>query len=308
MVVYLDIIWVLNLMVDSLLLWLTAIFLKRTIHLGRVFLGGLLGSMLIVLAITPISNWAGHPLVKIGVSIGMILIVFGYKRMKYFLSGLLTFYFATFLMGGIIIGTHYFLAFDLQLKSVVFLESIRGFGDPISWVFVMAAFPAAWHFSRRRMDGFTIAKIEYDVLSDVMIEINGITFMLKGLIDSGNQLYDPITNTPVMIVSSPALADKLPKEILLLAADDSDSFQLAASLPPEWSSIMRLIPAKTLSRNNQLLCAFKPESISLQDENGVRIVKKALIVFSNQALSSDDRFQCIIHPQMASGSVVHPAS
>ena len=127
MVVYLDIIWVLNLMVDSLLLWLTAIFLKRTIHLGRVFLGGLLGSMLIVLAITPISNWAGHPLVKIGVSIGMILIVFGYKRMKYFLSGLLTFYFATFLMGGIIIGTHYFLAFDLQLKSVVFHGKYSGF-------------------------------------------------------------------------------------------------------------------------------------------------------------------------------------
>ena len=73
-----------------------------------------------------------------------------------------------------------------------------------------------------------LSKIEYDVLSDVMIEINGITFMLKGLIDSGNQLYDPITNTPVMIVSSPALADKLPKEILLLADDDSDSLSTSS--------------------------------------------------------------------------------
>ncbi|MBS4177201.1 sigma-E processing peptidase SpoIIGA [Lederbergia citrea] len=308
MVVYLDIIWLLNLLVDSLLLWTTSIYLKRSTHPIRLFLGGFLGSLLIILAVTPYSTIASQPLAKAIISIGMVLTAFGFKKLSYFFSGLFTFYFATFLMGGILLGTHYFLTFDLELRSTVLLESVRGYGDPISWLFLIGAFPVAWHFSKRRIDGITISNIQYEVLTDVTIKINGSVFQLKGLIDSGNQLYDPISKTPVMIVSVHTIKDLLPKEVLLLTEDKNDTYEVVAALPSKWSSALRLIPAKTLGRNNQLLCAFKPDFIALRDGNGKENEKKAFVVFTDQILSSDGSFHCIIHPHMASGSITQSAS
>ncbi|MCR2820802.1 sigma-E processing peptidase SpoIIGA [Lederbergia panacisoli] len=308
MFVYLDIILMLNLLIDSLLLWTTSIFLKRSAHPIRIILGGILGSLLIVMAITPYSTFAAHPLVKLAVSVGMILATFGYKRFSTFFSSLLTFYFATFLMGGILIGAHYFLTFDLELKSAVIIQSIRGYGDPVSWLFLLIAFPIAWHFSKRRITAMTISNIQYDVLIDVTIKINGIILHLKGLIDSGNQLYDPITKTPVMIISIHSIKNELPAEIIAIAEDKNNFYESASSLPPEWSSIMRLIPAKSIGKNNHLLCGYKPEEIVFHSENGSSSIKKALIVFENQILSKDDSFHCIIHPYMIAGAVDHPAS
>ncbi|MEK3887053.1 sigma-E processing peptidase SpoIIGA [Bacillus sp. FSL K6-3431] len=308
MVVYLDVIWLLNFLVDSLLIWMTAIFLKRNIHPVRIFAGGLIGSLLIILSVTPWSTFANHPISKIGISICMIIIAFGFKRVNYFFSGLMTLYFSTFLMGGILIGVHYFVNFDNEIQSTVLLQSIQGFGDPISWVFVIFGFPAAWHFSQRSMNRITISNLVYDVLVDVVVVINDIEFQIKGLVDSGNSLYDPISKVPVMIVQSTAVEGQLPKEILQLASNNSDHLDKVGQIPSQWASTMRLIPATTLGQKNQLLCAFKPDKITLLDNHSAKDVKKALVVFTDQVLSADGRFQCIIHPLMASDGIVQPAS
>ncbi len=308
MVIYMDVIWLLNFLADSLLLWITAIFLKRQVKIWKVLAGGLMGSCLILFALTPLASVASHPVMKMGISICMVLTVFGFKRFKSFLSCLLTFYFSTFLMGGILMGTHYFLTYDLKLRTAVSLEGLRGFGDPVSWLFVAAAFPIAWHFSRKRVEDLTISSIEYDVLIDVTIQINGLDLQLKGLIDSGNQLYDPISKTPVMIAAVSAFKDQLPEEILQLSDKNNNPIELADKLPEIWSEKMRLIPAKTLGANNRLHCAFKPEAIYLQMEDERKAVQKALIIFTDQELSSDGRFQCIVHPAIVEQAVVQTAS
>ncbi|RST75411.1 sigma-E processing peptidase SpoIIGA [Siminovitchia acidinfaciens] len=308
MIIYMDVIWFLNFLVDSLLLWVTAIFLKRDVKTWRILLGGLMGSSLILLAITPVAALASHPVIKMFVSFCMVLTVFGFKRLKSFMSCLLTFYFSTFLMGGVLLGTHYLLTYDLKLRTAVSLESIRGFGDPVSWLFVAAAFPAAWHFSKRRVEDLTISSIEYDVLIDATIRINGLDLQLKGLIDSGNQLYDPISKTPVMIASISTFNDQLPDEIAQLADKKNNPIELADTIPDSWSEKMRLIPAKTVGNNNQLLCAFKPDALLLQTGEERRVAKKVLIVFTDQELSSDGRFQCIVHPAMVEQAVVQNAS
>ena len=120
MAVYLDIIWLLNFLFDSLLLYLTALILKRDFRYWRLFTGGLIGSCIILLSITPLNAYSGHPFVKLMFSIIMVLTVFGYRRFKYFISGLMTFYLTTFLIGGSLIGVHYFIRFDMNLSSSVF--------------------------------------------------------------------------------------------------------------------------------------------------------------------------------------------
>ncbi|MDQ0879669.1 sigma-E processing peptidase SpoIIGA [Peribacillus sp. V2I11] len=51
MTLYLDVIWLLNWLFDCLLLYWTAIILKRRVALWRVCIGGLIGSFIIVVGI-----------------------------------------------------------------------------------------------------------------------------------------------------------------------------------------------------------------------------------------------------------------
>ncbi|PKR86976.1 sigma-E processing peptidase SpoIIGA [Heyndrickxia camelliae] len=308
MVVYMDVVWLLNLLVDSMLLWLTAIILKRHVTIWKILIGGLIGSILIILSITPLAHYAGKPLVKLGFSIIMVYSVFGFKRLKYYFSNLLTFYFMTFLTGGMLIGIHYFLNFDLEMNNAVALASIRGFGDPISWMFVIFGLPIAWYFAKQRIDTFEVTKIQYDQIVKVEININGVHIILPGLIDSGNQLHDPISKAPVMIVSTQSLLEKLPAQIIELSENHERLMDGSIQLDSEWYDKIRLIPAKAVGKNNQLLVAYKPDTLHIQNEEGSWNVQKSLISFTNQKLSSDDVFQCIVHPKMLTGIPIQNAS
>lgn len=301
MAVYLDIIWALNFMFDSLLLYLTAIILKREVRLWRVFAGGLIGSVIILLVFTPLNAYSGHPITKLLFSAAMVFTAFGFKRLRYFLKGLMTFYFATFLIGGSLIGVHYFIKFDFQLSSSVMLASVKGFGDPISWLFVLLGFPLAWHFSKRNIEGIEMTKIQYDSLVQVLIVIEEKEYRFIGLIDSGNQLYDPISKMPVMFISIKDRLEQFPQEIIKIAGNPEELILGNESIGGEWEHKMRVIPCKVVGQEHQLIIAFKPDRIVLEKENEIIEAERGLVSFSLQQLSADDAFQCIVHPKMLTG-------
>jgi len=299
--VYLDIIWLLNFFFDSLLLYLTALVLKRDFRYWRLLLGGLIGSLIIILMITPLSTFSGHPIVKLLFSVIMILTVFGYKRFKYFISGLMTFYLTTFLVGGSLMGIHYFIQFDMKLSSSVLLASVKGFGDPISWLFVVLGFPLAWQFSRRNFERIEVAKIQYNQKVLLEIVLGGKSYRFTGLVDSGNQLYDPISKSPVMFVSVKKIIEELPEDLREVALSAEQVILGNKPLAPEWESCMRVIPYKVLGKEHQLIIAIKPEQIMITQNGETIQVNKGLVSFTMQELSSDDSFQCIVHPKMLNG-------
>ncbi|WP_394232601.1 sigma-E processing peptidase SpoIIGA [Niallia oryzisoli] len=301
MAVYLDIIWLLNFFFDSLLLYLTALVLKRDFRYWRLLLGGLIGSLIIILMITPLSTFSGHPIVKLLFSVIMILTVFGYKRFKYFISGLMTFYLTTFLVGGSLMGIHYFIQFDMKLSSSVLLASVKGFGDPISWLFVVLGFPLAWQFSRRNFERIEVAKIQYNQKVLLEIVLGGKSYRFTGLVDSGNQLYDPISKSPVMFVSVKKIIEELPEDLREVALSAEQVILGNKPLAPEWESCMRVIPYKVLGKEHQLIIAIKPEQIMITQNGETIQVNKGLVSFTMQELSSDDSFQCIVHPKMLNG-------
>jgi stage II sporulation protein GA (sporulation sigma-E factor processing peptidase) len=300
MTVYLDVIWALNLFFDALLLYLTAVMLKRRVNLWRIFLGGFIGSLLILLAFTPIEN-IGHPIVKLTFSILMVLVVFGYKRLSFFLKSLMTFYMVTFLIGGALVGTHYFIQFDFDMTASVALANIKGFGDPISWLFILLGFPLAWHFSKQNIEQIEMTKIQYDQIVTVNIKLSELNLELKGLVDSGNQLYDPISKMPVMIVSIKSFENEIPVGIRNIAVNPEGILTGESEIPAEFENRMKVIPYNVFGQEHQLSIAFKPDSLTIDQNGGTHFVKKALVSFTTQQLSSEDQFQCIVHPKMLTG-------
>ena len=159
MTVYVDIIWLLNWLFDCLLLYWTAIILKQRVAFWRLLAGGLIGSMLILLAFTSYSAWVDNIFMKFLFSIFMVMTVFGFIRLKVFLKSLVTLYFMTFLSGGILLGLHYFFSFQVADMATSTQMGINRFGDPMSWFFVIVGFPLAWQFSKRTLDGMEMTKL-----------------------------------------------------------------------------------------------------------------------------------------------------
>lgn len=301
MAIYLDVIWLLNLLFDSLLLYLTGILLKKKIIHWRILLGGLIGSLIILFSITPLSPYSNHPISKLLFSIVMVATAFGYKRFRTYIQALMIFYLATFLIGGTLIGAHYFIQFDFDLSSSVLLASIKGFGDPISWLFVLLGFPIVWYFSRRNLEGMEVTKIQYEQIIDVIFQIEGKEFSIKGLVDSGNQVYDPISRLPVMFVSLKNIEKDMPAEIIRLTEQPEAIIYGSQPIAPEWESKMRIIPYKVVGKDHQLLIAVKPDTLFLKKEQEVIVVEKGLISFTSQVLSAEGIFDCIVHPKMLLG-------
>lgn len=298
MTVYLDVIWMLNLLFDTLLLYLTGLLLGRTIQKRRLLLGGLIGSLIILLSVTEFTDFASHPIIKFIFSLIMVYAAFGFKRPRFFFTNLAVFYLCTFLIGGALIGVHYFIQFDLDLSQSIFLSSLYGFGDPISWIFVIIGFPLAWHFSKKTFDKWERATIQYDQLIDVQLKIQDEILKLKGLVDSGNQLYDPISKKPVMIVSLQKVLPYIPNELVEIFKDPDQMWNGSIDVPDQWIHRLSIVPYKVVGQNHQLMACLKFNEIVIEKENVQSIIKSVLVAFVNQKLSEDDLFECIVHPKM----------
>ncbi len=226
----------------------------------------------------------------------MILATFGYKRLVFFIKALMTLYVSTFLIGGALIGAHYFL----QTESIL-LAGLKGFGDPISWLFVFIGFPIAWHFSKKNVEGMEMTKIQFDQIVSVSLTINSETYAFKGLVDSGNQAYDPLTRLPVMFISIKNQMEVMSEPIKRMAANTETLIMGEEELPSEWQNKLRIIPFRVVGQEHQLIMAVKPDSILIEKNGDCFLCEKGLVSFTMQELSPDDAFQCIVHPKMLTG-------
>lgn len=294
--IYLDAVWLLNFGIDLLLIWLTAIVLKRDVIKWRLIVAGLIGSSIVLLLFTPIANIVSHPIIKVFFSMMIVLTAFGFKRFRYFFQNLLTFYFVTFVIGGGMVALHFLFQSNVEINNQIVMTSTTGFGHPISWGFVLLGFPLLWLFSKFRFNDIETKKIQYDQIVDVTIEIENISLSLQGLIDSGNQLYDPLTKTPVMIMDTFQISDEFPHELHMLSKDPESYVEATDILP--WQHRIRLIPYRGVGMDHQFLLAVKPDKVLIHYNNEFIVVKHILVGLNPHPLSSDGDYQCILHPKM----------
>ncbi|QRF33689.1 sigma-E processing peptidase SpoIIGA [Bacillus safensis] len=309
MVIYLDVIWLLNFCFDLLLLLLTAFILKRQVKKRRYMLGALIGSSIVLLLFTPFAMFASHPLGKLLFSVLIVLATFGFQRFRSFFQNLFAFYFVTFLMGGGMIGVHSFLQTNTVIQNGLLISQNDGFGDPISWLFVLTGFPAIWLFSKKRLGEVGVKKRQFDEQVLVEIHIQGETIRLKGLVDSGNQLYDPMTKTPVMIVQADQLMSICGEPFLELMKQ-SHPVEVMQKLDDRFPLLdrLRLVPYRAVGHDHGFLLCLKPDTVIIYSKTHMIQPAKCFVGMSLSGLSADQEFQSIIHPDMLDGKIIQGVS
>lgn len=297
MTIYLDIIWLLNFCIDVMLVWMTALALKRPLIKWRIILAGFIASTIVLFLFTPLAFLFYQPWMKILFSMLIVLVAFGFKRLSYFIQNVCMFYFVTFMTGGGLFALHYFWQSEVEILNGVMFSKVTGFGSSFSWILVVVGFPLLWYFSKQQFHSMEARKINYENIVEVEVVLDDKKIVVKGLIDSGNQLKDPITRAPVMILEGAALQKVYP-DLDIKQLTSIDCLGDEGSKQHPLLHRMRIIPYKVVGNNQDFLFAFKPDEVKIVEGENEHITKKVLVGIQHMTLSTDGDYQSIIHPKM----------
>lgn len=300
MTLYIDVIWFMNLCIDYLLLALTAIVLKRRFQHVRMILAAFFASLIVFFLFTSAASLFYQPWMKLLYSAVIVFIAFGFKRLSFYLQGLLMFYFVTFMTGGGLFALHYFWQTDLDILQGMTATNRGYFGSGISWVFVLIGFPLIWWFSKKRFETIEWKQVQYDQLVDVDITVAGYTFRTRGLIDSGNQLVEPLTKKPVMIIEARLLYPFFKREAVdhIMTLHEGMSDEHADERLVERASI---IPYRVIGQSSPFLSGIRPDQIVIYHLEKRYETANVILGLQERELSPDGAFKSIVHPKLVLG-------
>jgi len=276
-VVYIDVLFLLNFIVDYLLLLASARITGEMISRLRLGLAALLGASYSAALFLPGFGWLSKPLCKICFAVLMVLIGFG--KSKRLLRLLLVFFAVSAALGGVILALQLFDAGGLTLENGVLYT---GFDIRILLVTIILSYLIlSFVFERVARHGG-----ERRDLNTAYLKMNGVNIQLTVLTDTGNTLTDPIQNQPVMVAEATALQKILPKDI-----DFSDPIGSLERLEnEEIRKKMRLLPYRAVGVENGILLAVRADSVVI----GKREWKGLLVALSPTPVSDGGGYQALI--------------
>lgn len=182
MIIYLDLIFLINIIFDMSLLLTVDVLLKRNSLMIRIFLGGLIGELSMITLFISMNNFVNF-LFKIILTTIMVIISFGYKNLKY------TFYNAAYLylVGIILGGFEYYLYNEFQIESSYSLK----------YLCILLLSPLVLIVYYRLTKKF---KNDYNNRHSLRIIYDDQDCSLVGYLDSGNKLISPINGKPIILV------------------------------------------------------------------------------------------------------------
>jgi stage II sporulation protein GA (sporulation sigma-E factor processing peptidase) len=300
MVFYMDLIFLTNFLIDATILTTTAWARTIRVHPWRIVAASFIGAAYVVMMLFPFLSFLFTFMIKIVFSLLMIITAFGFGSLQHFLRNTATFYVINFVAAGGIFGIHYFLQSQSEVMNGIMFTYSGGAGfhlqiglwfTLIVFAAMMVLYKGAWRSSKQRE---SVTKY----FAEVLISIDGFETRCTGLIDTGNQLYDPLTRTPVMVMEASEWKDQLP-ESWMKRIREAQVEQIVTALGTDefvWQDRLRLVPYRGVNKGTQFMLALKPDKVVITHNNATIEAQKVLIGLDGGKLCSDGSYQAIIHP------------
>lgn len=286
MTIYIDIVLIENLIMNFIILLATALILKERIKVIRLLLSSLLGAIYSVVSYMSILGIYTSMVLKIILSIVMLYVAFNPQTMKKMWKDILIFYLTSFAFGGAAYAFIYLIKpQEILMKNGLFLGIY-----PLKTILLgtIVAFGII-------VTAFTIVRTKItkkDMLCEVEMGLNGKNIKTIAMLDTGNLLKEPITNTPVIVVEHTLLYDCVPKEILnhvdeLLGGDFS---KIPEKMKQEYITKLKFIPFSSLGKQNGMLIGIKADFIRIKENEKENII----IGIYNKSLTKRGEYRALI--------------
>ena len=195
MVIYVDVLFVVNFFITYLLLLLTKLLVKENTKTIRLLSASFIGGIYSLVILLDELHFMITAMGKILVSFLIVFIAFGFKRLSVFFKRLCIFYVSNMILLGVI------LAFWLIFKprGVVIRNDTVYFDIPARILLFSALAAYLIALLVVRLYNRTISKNE---IYSLTIFKNGNQIHMYAFADTGNKLKEPFSDFPVIVVDS----------------------------------------------------------------------------------------------------------
>ena len=290
MTIYIDVVLIENLLMNYIILFATGVILKVNIKHMRLVLASLIGAIYTIIAYMSAFKIYSNIGLKFVLSVIMIYIAFNPKSVKKLFKFTLIFYLTSFVFGGAAFALIYIVKpQDILRNNGLILNS-----DSLKVIFISAiiAFVII-------IIGFKVVKNKIsakDMYCHINIKLNHKEIETKAMIDTGNFLKEPITNTPVIVVEHTLLYDCIPKEILnhlenILGGDFSE---IPKNIKEEYMPKLKVIPFSSLGKQNGMLLGIKAEEVVIKTEEENKTKENVIIGIYNKSLTKRGEYRALL--------------
>ncbi|WP_346887280.1 sigma-E processing peptidase SpoIIGA [Clostridium sp. UBA1056] len=261
MVVYLDMLLLENFLVNLFLLTITMQTIKKKVPTGRLMLSSIIGTSYVLTIVIPkLQLFATTPF-KIVVAVIMILIAIKDKSVIEILKAMGIFVLYSILLAG--------MAFYLAIKdnpslspsAMIYNFSYKNLILSLMITYILVYKLIVYVKERRILTSYVY---------NTEICIDNVKTIIKAFLDTGNELREPATNLPVIIVEK-----ELFKDLNLKTHDIYN------------------IPYSVVNGYNGKLIGIKPDSVKI-NINGDMREKNLILAFSDKKLSKHSDYNGLL--------------
>lgn len=272
-VVYIDLLFLLNLTANYLLLLAAGRIAGAVLVRWRIALGAALGALYAALIFLPGLVWLARWPCKLGLGVLMALTAYGGERRL--LRVTVIFFGASAALAGAVLGLELLGSASLTLEHGVFYSPIDIRLLLLS--FVACYFVLSLFFRRAGRHGDGLARLQI-VLEEKTVEVTALR-------DTGHTLTDPADNRPVVVVAWEALSRDLPPW-----ADPADPIGSVERCHAAGSRQARLIPYRAVGVEHGVLLAVRARQVRVDG----RPLGRLLVALSPTAVDDGGGYQALI--------------
>lgn len=273
--IYIDTLFFINFITDYFILLCAGRIAGSRLRRGWIALAAALGGGYACVCVLPGMGFALHPLVKLAAGAAMCLIAFAREQRLWRCMGI-------------------FLAVSAGFAGALWAVSMLGGTGmqggvlylPINGKVLAVTFAVAYCllsvlFSRFQRTG----RQEYYT---VAAQLNGRSATFTALRDTGNTLYDPLSNCAVLVCQASAALPLFGEDRALVDPGDPAGTLTRLSGLPGYAGRLRLIPFSSVGGTG-LLLAVRPDRLTVDGKPEDNV----LIAITANALSSHGEYQAI---------------
>ena len=213
----------------------------------------------------------------------MIYLSFNIKNLRKFLKTLGTLYLITFVTIGASLSFFYIYGINpfkagCLVSGTIFLWIIGKYG---------------WRFMKNNTN-----PEELFVNVTVFIDDNNIT--VKGLVDTGNRLYDPMSQMSVIIIElnqfKVFFSDELQNKIVKNRGGILEQVSLISEY--DWENRIRVLPYNVIGQDNGMLLGFRPDQVSIEYADDNLTLESIIIGITDESLDYNGEYHALINPEI----------
>lgn len=273
--VYLDMLFLVNLVMNAVVLTLVKRLMGFASTRLRILLAGAAGALWVCLiTVWPfLPVWLENLASYVLLSGLMVAVAFRPGALAGLVKGIAALYMVSFTVGGLF----YAVYAHTRLGYYISLLAQGEIREALPFMAAAAMALAAYFFCRffweKHMENRRAASNFYQVV----LFYRGKRATLKGLMDTGNGLWDPGTKKPVCVADYEACREIFEK------VDN-----------------IRYVPFQAVGTKDGLLPAVIIDRMELEQGDRKMAVERPMIAIYRHSLSADGRYQMLIHPGLLS--------